>query len=157
MDNEPDLYPLEEPKKHKRPGRPPGSVQQRAMLKRFQEIYDKIKGMLNDEQRSYYEKVFSGRAKFDAVKLSELFMLQFSLYTASVLDEAIENKKISEGLAQTLAQYRMGLKDVEDMHRKREELEAKKDANGKSVDPTRESSESRLDELIARASQGAKK
>jgi uncharacterized membrane protein YccC len=141
MDNEPDLYPLEEPKKHKRPGRPPGSVQQRAMLKRFQEIYDKIKGMLNDEQRSYYE----------------LFMLQFSLYTASVLDEAIENKKISEGLAQTLAQYRMGLKDVEDMHRKREELEAKKDANGKSVDPTRESSESRLDELIARASQGAKK
>jgi hypothetical protein len=145
------MYPL-----RKGPGRPPGSAKQRAMLKRFQDVYDKIEVMLNPKQKEYYQKVFSGRAEFDAVRLSELFMLQFSLYTAGVLDDAIENKKISEGLAQTLAQYRMGLKDVEEMHRKREDAESKKDANGRLVDPTRQSSESRLDTLIERANKGAK-
>lgn len=147
MDEIPNtMYPLA-----KKRGRPPGSRTARGMLKKFQEIFDKIEPMLNDEQRDYYQRVFSGRAEFDAVKMSELFMLQFSLYASTVLDEAIDSKKISEGLAQTLAQYRMGLKDVEDMHRKREDADSKKEANGRLVDPTRQPTKSRLDSLIERA------
>lgn len=132
-------------------GRPTGSKAERAMLKKFEEIYEKIKVIFNDEQKDYYQKVFSGRAKFDPVKMGEIFMLHFSLYNAIALDEAIEGKRFSQDIAQTIAQYRMGLKDVEEMQRKREESDAKKEADGRLVDPTRQSSESRLDKLIERA------
>jgi hypothetical protein len=130
---------FEEPKK--RPGRPKGSrnkspeVQQ--FIKQFEHIYERVEHLMNDEQRDYYQKAFAGQAPFDPIKDAELFMRLYGIYSVGVVGKAIEEGKASESIAQTAAQYRMGLKDLFDMQSKREEAKDKDGNKAGVADPTR--------------------
>jgi hypothetical protein len=139
-------------------GRPKGvrnkTPVQKAMICKIEKLYERVAHMFTAEQRQYYEKAFAGQMAFDPLKEAELFMRLFSIYVTEVMTEGIENKEVSQDVAQLVAQYRMGLKDISDMQLKREDMKAKHGNNNGVVDPTRQSSESHLDEIIRRASQG---
>ena len=136
MTNVPD------PKRHKG-GRPPGSKNKgigvKLMLDKFEQVYKRIEDTLSEEQKSYYRKAFSGNTEFDPVMESELFMRLLSLYAIALVTDGLENKLASKDIAEVVAQYRMGIKDLDEMKRKRREEEKERDDAGAMVDPTRES------------------
>src|SRR6478752_9722725 len=124
-------------------GRPPGARNKatgfKEIMTKFEQVYARVENMLTPEQQKYYKNAFSGKSNFDPVKESELFLRLLGLYTTLLITEAIEKKQPSEAIAATAAQYRMGLKDVEDMQRKRDEIKAKTSDDERMVDPTRKS------------------
>ncbi len=120
-----------------RRGRPPGARSKKGIIKTYEKVYTKIENMLTDEQRAYYTRAFQGKEEFDPVKHGELFMLLFTLYTTDVLNEAIEGRVVSQDIAQTVAQYRMGLKDMDEMLRNRDKQRRENEKDERLVDPTR--------------------
>lgn len=122
-------------------GRPAGAKNKatgfKEILVKFEQVYARVENMLTPEQQKYYKNAFSGKSHFDPVKESELFLRLLGLYTTLLITEAIEKKQPSEAIAATAAQYRMGLKDVEEMQRKRDEIKAKDGNDERMVDPTR--------------------
>lgn len=142
------------------PGRPRGTPnrpkgQAGAMLDRVQNIYKVIEHLLTPEQQEYYRRAFAGKEPFDPLRHAEFFALLYGVYAGDILLEAITEKIVSQDIAQTLREYRMALKELNDMKAQRAKEEAKDDDNAKLVDPTREPSKSRLDQIIERASKEA--
>lgn len=156
-----DLNADEQPKK-KRMGRPPGARNRKGFLKLIDKNYDKLESLLNDKQKEYLKKSFQGLADYDPLIQAEIFMLLYQLYITDIFDKAMNhvNKDgeltplITQDIAQTLGQYRMGLKDIEDMRIKREAQKAKASDDERMVDPTRKSKNSVLEELITGIAKG---
>lgn len=82
-------------------------------------------------------------------------MRLMSLYTTTIVTEALTQKVASKDVADVVAQYRMGLKDMEDMARKREEAKVKSGDSDRLVDPTRESSLARFEALHRKLPEGS--
>jgi hypothetical protein len=120
-------------------GRPPGSANKPTILKKYEAMFDRVKDMMTPDKRDYYEKVFAGKAEVDPLQLGEFFTLLMTLLATATVNDAIEQKTLTQDSVQMVAQYRMLLKDVDDMKHRREERERKVKDNGKVVDPTRES------------------
>jgi len=139
----------------RKPGRPAGALakdQEERLVDRVQEMYKTIEHMLTTEQRAYYKRAFSGKEAFDPMKHAEFFAVLYSIYAQDILLEAIPKKIVSQDIAQTLREYRMALKELDDMKARRDKEQEAKNEQSKLVDPTRKSSQSRLDEIIERAS-----
>lgn len=119
------------------------------LLDHVEKVYKIIEHMLTDEQKLYYRRAFSGKEKFDASKIAEFFAILYGIYANNVLVQAIESNIVSQDIAQTLREYRMALKELDDMKRAREkELE---NNNDRLIDPTSKPKKSRIDEIIERA------
>ncbi len=143
-------------------GRPAGTLNRPkqgevALVDRVKEVYEVIQHLLTPEQREFYQRAFTGKESFDPMKHAEFFAILYGVYANDILLEAIENKVVSQDIAQTLREYRMSLKELDDMKRARAKEQAVKDDQGKLVDPTRESSQSRIDEIIERASKATER
>jgi hypothetical protein len=125
----------------RRSGRPKGSKNRPPgfgeIMKQFERVYGRVEDMLTAEQKQYYREAFSGNAPFDPIMESELLLRLLGVYTTTIITSALEDGKSSEAVAQTVAQYRMGLKDIEEMKRKREDQKAKHGTDERLVDPTR--------------------
>lgn len=139
-------------------GRPPGAPtrvatkgETRLLAQRIQKIYEIIEHMLTPEQQEFYKRAFSGKEKYDPMKHAEFFTLLYSVYANDILLEAIDSQTVSQDIAQTLREYRMALKELDDMKRAREKELAKDDE--RLIDPTKQPAKSRVDSLIERASQ----
>lgn len=143
-----------------RAGRPKGSLNKPkegeiAVVDRVKAIYKVIQHMLTPEQRNYYDLAFSGKVPYDPMKHAEFLAILYGVYANDVLLEAIENKVVSQDIAQTLREYRMALKELDDMKNTRKKEQERQDEQ--LADPTRESSQSRIDEIIERASKNAER
>lgn len=118
-----------------------------SLLKRVEQIYKVIEHMLTPEQQDYYKRAFSGKEKFDPMKHAEFFTLLYGVYANDILLDVIDSKTVSQDVAQTLREYRMALKELDDMQRARDKELTKGDGQ---IDPTRKPKESRIDTLIER-------
>lgn len=148
----------EKPQPKNKGGRPRGSknktAEQKMMEGKLKTLFKRIEHMLDPEQRAYMQDVVNGRVKFDAIKEAELLIRYMSVYTSAILegalgteDEPVASVKASQDIAKVLAEYRMGIKDIEEMKRKREEMQMKSGENERMVDPTRESAMARFQSI----------
>ena len=143
-----------------RRGRPRGVLNKpkgdlATLTERVKKTYDTIEHMLPPDQREYYKRAFSGKEKFDPMKHAEFFTLLYGIYANNIVLDAIEDNVVSQDIAQTLREYRMSLKELDDMHaRRQKELDAKNEQS-QLVDTTRKPAKSRVDEIIERASKDA--
>ena len=152
---EEEEYIPENPPPRRKPGRPTGSKGKRGFLKLINRNMDKVESMLNDKQKKYLKESFAGLVEYDPLIQAEIFMILYQLYITEVMEKAMNSTDkegnpsvyVSQDIAQTLGQYRMGLKDVEDMRVRRETQRLKDADNEKHVDPTRKST-SLLAEMI---------
>lgn len=128
--------------------RPSGSMNKTQLARTFEGMFEKIEYMLNPKQRDYLQKVFKGQEEFDAIKLGEPLMMLFMLYSTNILNSAIEENVVSQDVAQTIAQCRMGLKDMEDMRVRRDKDKSKDSDNG-VVDPTRQPEVAGIEGILA--------
>ena len=135
-------------------GRPPGAPNKPTILKKYEALFDRVKNMMTPETRDYYEKVFTGKAEVDPLKLGEFFTLLMTLLASATVNDAIEQKALTQDSVQMMAQYRMLLKDVDDMRHRREETKRKAKDNGKVVDPTRQSEMDSVEAIFARITEG---
>ena len=151
----------EQPKK--KMGRPPGARNRKGFLKIIDKNYSKLESMLNDEQRRYMKRLFAGLQQYDPVVQAEIFMLLYQLYITDVFDKAMNhtNKEtgektplVTQDIAQTLGQYRMGLKDLEDMKHRREVQKAKASDDERVVDPTRKSTMAVIQDIVEESLRG---
>lgn len=131
-------------------GRPPGSGNKPTILKKYEAMYDRVKHMMTPDKRDYYEKVFAGKAEVDPLQLGEFFTLLMTLLATATVNDSIETKTVTQDSVQMVAQYRMLLKDVDDMRHRREEQKRKAKDNGKVVDPTRKSEMDSVEAIFAR-------
>lgn len=150
---------LKIPKKRGRPAgvlnRPKGD--NAVLTERVEKMYDTIEHMLPPEQREYYKRAFSGKEKFDPMKHAEFFTVLYGIYANDILLEAIENQVVSQDIAQTLREYRMSLKELDDMHARRQKEQDAKNEQSQLVDTTRKPAKSRVDEIIERATTDAER
>jgi len=133
-------------------GRPPGTPNKPTILKKYEALFDRVKDMMTPDKRAYYEKVFAGKAEVDPLKLGEFFTLLMTLLATATVNDAIEEKTLTQDSVQMMAQYRMLLKDVDDMQQRREAAKAKAKENERVVDPTRESKVDSVETLFKRLS-----
>ena len=129
-------------------GRPKGvkntTPEQKMMQTKLEVLFKRIEHMLDPEQKTYLQDVVKGKVKFDAIKEAELLIRYMSVYTSAILEGALSQAetggvKASQDIAKVVAEYRMAIKDIEDMKRKREDALMKSGDNERLVDPTRES------------------
>jgi hypothetical protein len=158
-----DLNTDDDDPKPKRKGRPPGARNKKGFLKLIDKNYDKLESLLNDKQKQYLKLSFQGMADYDPLIQAEIFMLLYQLYITDVFDNAMNytdpktgevRPLVTQDIAQTLGQYRMGLKDIEDMRQKRDAQKAKSSDNERMVDPTRKSTDALIAELIGEGTEG---
>lgn len=140
----------------KKRGRPPGRLntpkegtQAASMADKVKKLFELVDHMLTPRQREYYKRAFSGKEEFDPLKHSEFFLLLLSVYTNDLVADAITGKEVSQDIAQTIREFRMGLKELNDMQMKRNEMERKQDDEGRMVDPTRQPTTDILDDILA--------
>lgn len=152
MENTPWDFPTEEARPRKsNAGRPKGVLnktpEQKLFIQQVEGVYKDIEHMLTAGQRDYYKKAFAGRAEFDPIKDGELFVRLYSMYCINITTKKLKEGVASKEVADNVNQYRQFLKDIEDMNRKREELKVKTGERGDVVDPTRESSLGRFQDI----------
>jgi hypothetical protein len=138
----------------RRVGRPPG-VKNRPkgaagdLIDQTKEMFKLIEHLLTPDQQEYYKRAFTGKEPFDPLKHAEFFMLLAGVYTNGIVVQAVQERVISQDVAQTMREYRMGLKDLEDMQRNRAKDQAKKDDDAGVVDPTRKPEVAVLEDILA--------
>jgi hypothetical protein len=137
-------------------GRPPGvpnrpKGEAAAVIDQVQHMFELVQHLLTPEQVVYYKRAFQGKEEFDPMRHSEFFMLLYGVYANNTLVTAIKEKIVSQDIAQTLREYRMGLKELDDMRRAREKDNKKGNESG-VVDPTRESKLGALEAILAESS-----
>lgn len=151
------LFSDEEETPRKR-GRKKGSTNksstQKAFIEHTHKLYKDIEHMLTPEQREYFEMAFSGKAEFDPVYESELFLRFYSVYMTGLLSRQLNNDGVLKDMGQILGQYNTALKTLEDMRMKRKEMEMKqKNGNNEGVaDLSRESALGRFENLHRKSS-----
>jgi len=132
-------------------GRPKGSttktMTQRLLHDQFEDLYTRVEPMLTEDQLKYYKEAFTGRRKYDALKELELLMRLYGVYCVTITTEQLAQKRASKEVADNVNQFRQGLKDIEEISRKREEARIKSGESGHLVDPTRESTLARFKSL----------
>jgi len=131
-------------------GRPPGAQNKPTMLKKYEAMYERVKHMMTPDKRDYYEKVFAGKAEVDPLQLGEFFTLLMTLLATATVNDAIEQRTLTQDSVQMVAQYRMLLKDVDDMKYRREVDKRKAKESGRLVDPTRESEDVEIEDILRR-------
>lgn len=128
-----------------RSGRPKGrkntTPEQKMMMGKLETLYKRIEHMLDPDQKKYLEDVVKGKIAVDPVKEAELLIRYLSVYTSATISEAMDSDPVgsAQDVAKLAGEYRMGIKDLEDMKRKREEMKLKQGEHDGLVDPTRKS------------------
>lgn len=130
--------------KKRPPGRPP--MQPPARLS-AQKLYDRVKPLLTPDLRDYLESTLNGDGDFDGMQEMELLLKQLSLYTNSVIGWAQEDGIVTRDVAAIIAEFRMAIKDHEQMRVKRMELDEKYGNSDRVVEPTRKPALARFEAL----------
>ena len=148
----PKPKPPEEEQPKRRAGRPKGvknkPVSTAMTQQQLEKLYRRFEHMLDDDHKKYLNGVIKGKVNIDAVHESELLLRYLSILVTEALGWALESKSISRDLSTLVGEYRMGIKDLEDMRRRREEQKVKLGTEERLVDPTSELARSRLDDLV---------
>jgi hypothetical protein len=135
----------------RRTGRPKGvrnkTPEQRMLQNKLEDLYKRVEHMLDPETKTYLKAVIAGKVQIDPVKEAELLLRFMSLYTTAALTWALDRQEINQDLGKVIGEYRMGIKDLEDMKRKREELRLKMGENERLVDTTRKPAMARLEDI----------
>ncbi len=127
----------DEPKRSR--GRPKGARNKPAdvslTLDRTQKLYNRVEPFLDADHRKYLKDVLTGSTSLDPVRESELLIRYLSLLVTEGIGWALEEKRITRDLGTVISEYRQGIKELEDMRRRRREDELKRGEEG-VVDPT---------------------
>lgn len=137
---------------HRRPGRPKGSTNKPKddALSRDQlvKLYKRVEHMLDTEHKTYLQSILNGKSGLDALKESELLLRYLSIVVTEALGWALTERKITQELPRLVGEYRMGIKDLEDMRRRREDQKVKHGENDSVVDPTSDVARRRFEDLV---------
>jgi hypothetical protein len=137
----------------RRPGRPKGSrnrsPDEALTQKKLEQLYKRVEPMLDDEHKKYLHAILEGKTSIDAVREMQLLLRYLSILTTEAIGWALRDLKMNRDLAMLVGEYRQGIKDYEDMQRKREDAKHKRGDDERVVDPTRESAVARLAKLGA--------
>ena len=131
------------------PGRPPKKP---PAIESAEKMYERVKPILPADVREYLEKSMQGDVDFDGMLQMDLLLRQLSIYISSVVSWATDDGIISRDVAALIAEYRMGIKDHEEMRRKRIELDHKYGNNGGMVDTTSKPALDRFKDISERDS-----
>jgi hypothetical protein len=115
---------------------------------KLEQLYRRVEHMLDEEHREYLQGVLQGRTKLDALHEAQLLLRYLSILATEAIGWALEDQKINKDLGDIIAQYRMGIKDYEDMSRRRDEIKLKRGDDERVVDPSRESAMARLASVV---------
>lgn len=110
-------------------------------------LYDRVKPLLPDDLREYMEGSLNGELEFDGLHEMELLLKTLSVYTNSVISWAQEDERVSRDVAAVIAEFRMAIRDHEEMRRRRVEMEHKYGDNERVVDPTRKPALARFEDI----------
>lgn len=126
------------------PGRPPKRPPAQESAAK---LYERVRPLLPDDLRQYLEQSLNGDVELDGLSEMGILLRSLSIYVNSVISWAQEDSIISRDVAALIAEYRMGIKDHEEMKRKRTEMEHKYGDNGRVVDPTSKPALSRFEDI----------
>lgn len=125
-------------------GRPPGAKNKtkESLLtaKQLEQLYNRVKPYLTEEQRTYVKKVMSGTADVDPQRELQLLVRQLSILFSEAAIWYWNEKRISADLAKFADTLRMAIKELNDIERQR------------SIDAQRKATE---DDLVPITGRGA--
>lgn len=114
---------MEEDKVRRGPGRPPGAknkVKESLLTSRqLEQLYNRVKPYLTDEQQSYVKKVMQGETDVDPRSELQLLVRQLSILFSEASIWYWNEKRISADLAKFADTLRMAIKELNDMERQR--------------------------------------
>lgn len=145
-----------------KPGRPLGrknsTPSQKKLQKATKSLFQDVEHMLTDEEKEYYQLAYNGKMELDPALEMQLFIRLFGLYVTRMMAEGLSNEALFRDMGGILGHYRGAIKDLEDMRVKRAEMKRKykdDEVNESGVsDFTRQSAESRLEDILGGGSQG---
>lgn len=107
----------------RRPGRPPGAKNKtkESLLtaKQLEQLYNRVKPYLTEEQRSYVKKVMQGQTDVDVRHEMQLLVRQLSILFSEASIVYFNEKRIDEKLAKFADTLRMAIKELNDLERQR--------------------------------------
>lgn len=122
----------------RRPGRPLGAKNKtkESLLtaKQLEQLYNRVKPYLTDEQRSYVKKVMLGQTDVDVRHEMQLLVRQLSILFSEASIVYFNEKRIDEKLAKFADTLRMAIKELNDLERQRS-LDAQKKATEDDLVP----------------------
>ena len=130
------------PRKDAKPSQ--GSMTQRHL----ERLYHRVEHMLDEDHKLYLSGVITGKINIDAVFESELLLRYLSILVTESIGWSLESRSVSQDIAKIIGEYRMGIKDLEEMRRKREEQRVKLGKDESVVDPTSDVARRRFEDLV---------
>lgn len=138
----------------RRGGRPLGSKNKPKdevmTQEKLNKLYNRVEHMLDEDHRKYLKQVITGKTHIDPVREGELLLRLLSIVVTESLGWALSKQAISRDLAALVGEYRMGIKDLEDMRRRREEQKVKFGTDERMVDPISDAEKRIREDLVGR-------
>jgi hypothetical protein len=116
-------------------GRPKRTPEEKSTQDQLTRLYNRVEPYLDADHRKYLKGVITGRVSIDALRESELLLRYLSVLVTESIGWALDEGKVTADLAKVIGEYRMGIKDLEDMKRRREEQKIKHGTDERMVDP----------------------
>lgn len=111
------------------------------------ELYSTVAHLMSEEHRAYLEKMMAGEAPVDALLDLEMMLRLVTIYATQAIKWSFEKGSVSKDIGSVLGEARQAAVAVENMRLKRQEAMKKNDDDDGVVDPTRESSLARFENL----------
>lgn len=111
------------------------------------DLYSTVGHLMSDEHRAYIERMLTGGSEVDALLDLEMTLRLVTLYATQAVKWSFENGTVTKDIGSILGEARQAAVAVETMRLKRNEAKVKSDDTDGMVDPTRESSVARFQNL----------
>ena len=111
------------------------------------ELYRTVAHLMSAEHRAYLEKMLNGEAPVDALLDLEMILRLVTIYATQAVKWSFEKGTVSKDIGSVLGEARQAAVAVETMRLKRQEAMKKNDDDESVVDPTRQSTLARFENL----------
>lgn len=129
---------MEDEQTRRGPGRPPGSknkVKESLLTaKQLEQLYNRVKPYLNEEQQHYVKKVMQGKTEVDPRYELQLLVRQLSILFSEASIWYWNEKRISGDLAKFADTLRMAIRELNDIERQ-QKTDAERKANADDLVP----------------------
>lgn len=137
------------------PGRPRGSKTRSEASKtterKLNQTYARLRPMLTEDQRQYFDDCFSGKRAIDAEMELELVIKQATLAFSAMADQAWDTGKMPREFPDVMNALRMSIKDLEDIRKARAEDKTKAHLAEQQNDVDQEKLKTHIDSLVEAA------
>lgn len=102
-------------------------------------LYERIRPLITDKHREYLDMIQQGTGKIDPIMELEMNLRLVSILSTNAVEWALRDGRVSKDISSLLSEVRQSATAIEDINRKRKEMEAKSGNEDRVVDPTQQS------------------